>query len=518
LILMPPTPVPGRAALATRAATLLVSSGLALAALTGPAGAAERSPGIRWTSEGTGPVTGTVPLRADVSTGKPVDGWVLRGLSPTGEMAFDPVCEDSFAKPRSSFQLDCRWNTTRYPDGRWSANQHYLLRLEVRRADAVEAIGSDRDTTVDNPATAPADVAATVEDGDGERAVITWSANPEPDVDHYDVEERVANGSWRRAGESTTTSFERPLTDPGRYRFRVAAERRRPDGEASRPGRWTTAPETIRTSSRTRSDDEETRPSDRRPDRRAPDSARPGRPERNRPGARDPGDAGTAPAAGPPPAASSDRTDPRSPSSTDRPSRADGDGAARHEGAAPATTTSTRPRDVAPAGGNAPRFPPSSTAGFDALALARPSAPPAGGQAPARHAATDAPEADTGFEQTLPYTAAESDTTPEPEAPEPDLPQIASPAETAGSVRSALGLHRLGGLLLIAAGVGVLTAAVRPRRRRVQPAAGAAHTTAPPAAPSLRDLESRLERLEAHVLAGRTPDAPAGHSQAPSVA
>ena len=121
-------------------AKTILSAGLGLLALAhgSPAGAAESSQALRWQSGGPaaedGRLSGPVHLRAEVSTDHPVDGWSISVLTPAQEPLFGVVCSDDFARPRDTFTVDCRWDTTRYADQRPSANGHYLVRLMTRQA------------------------------------------------------------------------------------------------------------------------------------------------------------------------------------------------------------------------------------------------------------------------------------------------------------------------------------------------------------------------------------------------
>ncbi|HKY78189.1 MAG TPA: hypothetical protein VJS45_18790, partial [Acidimicrobiia bacterium] len=232
---------PRRTSFRARIAAVVLCGGAVVTAFAGPAAADEDASGVtvKWSGR-SDHLAGEGWLRAEVSAGGPVDGWVLRGLDPSGKAVFDPICEGTFKRQRRSFEVKCHWDTTRYSDGGWSANQRYLLRLEARRDGELTVLGNDRDTTVDNAASPPADVKVAY-DPDGRRAVVSWSLNPEPDIERYQIEERIDKKSWRPAGESGTTSFERQLAEPGAYGFRVAAQRRRPDGEPGRLGESTVA-------------------------------------------------------------------------------------------------------------------------------------------------------------------------------------------------------------------------------------------------------------------------------------
>ncbi|MEW6475321.1 MAG: hypothetical protein AB1679_23950 [Actinomycetota bacterium] len=487
---MAATPAPLRTSFRGRIAAFVVCSGAAVTAFAGPAAAAGDGPAVKWSGR-SDQLAGKVRLQAEVSTGAPVDGWVLRGVDPSGKPVFDPICEETFKKPRPSFDLDCRWDTRRYSDGRWSANQRYLLRLEARRDGDVIALGNDRDVSVDNPAAPPADVTVAY-DPNGRRAVVSWSPNPEPDIERYLIEERVDKEPWRPAGESTTTSFERQLAEAGRHRFRVAAQRRRPDGEPGRPGEWTTGSADPRNAADAGAADGDADPA-------AGTGERASSPGEHRSTRRNPESAPSRSGGAEPPSGNTIDADRRTSGDEAPRSAANGSApAARAAAAAPA-------RHTPPANAAAPTFPASSGTAFQALALARP-APnrtPATAPRPVTVPSAAVAEPDDGFEQALPYRDPEPDTTAGVAAPLESELETPEPAVAVPAGRSAHRLRRLGGILLIVLGTMALTL-VRPSRRRARADTTAASAVSAAAGPGdvapLHDFEARLERLEARLL------------------
>jgi hypothetical protein len=469
-----------------RIAAIVLCSGAVLTAFAGPAAADDDASAVtvKWSGR-SDHLAGKERLRAEVATGGPVDGWVLRGLDPSGKAVFDPICEDTFNRPRQSFDVKCHWDTTRHSDGRWSVNQHYLLRLEARRHGELVALGNDRDTTVDNAASPPTD-AKVAYDPDGRRAVISWSPNPEPDIERYQIEERIDKEPWRPAGESGTTSFERQLAEPGAYRFRVAAQRSRPDGEPGRPGE-----PTVATGEAPKSSDANSGGAARRPKSAEPPPA--------------PRNAETA-------ASGSSKTEPSAGTSADA-DRRTSDGATPSTVSRPPSPAGTAPaapgRDTPPATAGAPAFPASSGTAFQALASARPApnrTPPAAPR-PAPVPAAPAPEPDDGFEQALPYRAPQPNAADDVAAPLENEFEAVEPAVAVPAGRGARRLHRLGGIFLVVLGASAMVLA-RPGRHRTRPRAPTASAVQPVAGQGgdgpLRQFEARLDRLEATILRDRT--------------
>jgi hypothetical protein len=522
----------------------LVSTGLGLLALAqaSPASSAERPPGLHWTPDRTGAgaaddghLSGTVRLLADVSSAEPVDGWSLEVLTDGLRPAFGAVCRQAFPRPRDTFRINCPWDTTRFDDQRPSPNRHYVIRVSTHRGDTVEAIGDGRPVALLNPAAAPDDVAVAFDNTTGV-VRLTWAANTEPDLTHYDVEENFDDRGWVRIGEPTGPSFQQRVTEPGEYRYRVGAERNTPDGSRSGPGPWGSpnrssdevrvAPAKPATASGSEADDREDDTERRRRTRtrRRADEGRSAPPARDRSGQRDddgppdrPGGAteekGRAdPGRRPPPTTTSGAAPPEpvtappaGPSGTASPAGPATAPPARSELAAPAAdapaVAPAAALDPAPADHAALSF---SAASGRALASLHDHPPfaPALPPAPARFGGGDAAvehEPDTGFRPTLPY----ADTDHEDAAPasSPSDGAAASAAPEAAATRRHRHHHRPEGVGVLVVAAGLLATAVRPTprkrapRRRSRPMGEAARIAA---------LEERLAQLESRLLSSRS--------------
>jgi hypothetical protein len=465
-----------------RTGLVLFSTGLGLLTLgpVAPARADEVSTTtVRW-SHPDEVVSGKVPLRAKVSLDAPADGWIVRVLTADGRSAFDSVCGDDFKAPRRTFEVECVWDTAHDADGGPAANQHYLLRLMTRHGEGMEAAGPDRAAAAANPAAAPRNVDAEAT-ADG-RTVLSWAANAEPDLLHYDIEERPESGEWTRIGKATGTTFEPDATDSGRRRFRVAAERRGPDGEAIGPAEWTAVSSGGDDSRRSK------KMSGRQPRRSFGGQPRSG-------GGDDPSPAAAAspePQSGPTPA-------------SDSGTRPQGEHPAAGERSASSPTTEPPAADRASL-----RFSDSSAEAFRALAA--PPAPP-----PARRATSaaapmperpapapaPAPEPDPGYASVLPYAP------PRGEGGESPQQELAAPAEGPAPVadlpaaRRSNSRQRAQGLALATAGFAGLGFLARParrsprRRRKVERV-----VTAAPSLPTLAELAARVTSIEARLPGG----------------
>jgi len=538
-----------------RPAKVILSAGLGLLALlqATPAGAAEPSPGLRWKSGGErtsdNRLSGTVHLRADVSSDHPVDGWAITVVTPSGAPVFGVVCRDTFPRAQTSFSLDCAWETTHYSDQRPSANGHYLVRLTTQDANGAQPAGPDRPVAVTNQAAAPSDATVNYDDA-GRQATVTWTPNPEPDVIRYDIEERQGNGPWTRVAATVKPQWQTAVTEPGDRSFRVAAERRNADGATGGPGAWapvtpsrptaspggngprsagpadadrrpasraSESPTSHRDSTGTSSADADRRPASRGGRNRRPAGVRPD----GTPASGGQWQASPAPAPAPPPATPETAPQTR----------------AAMTGAAPADDTP--PPDHASLGfSSSPADPFSSLhdpprAGAAAPAtVTKPVSASAAGQP-----ALTPPESDSGFETALPYPATED----RAGAFRPTEAAAPGPRAAAPAPRRAATGRRLIGLLLFTVGAGLLATVLRPtrrsRRRRVAAAAPAAAPVptavvptgptgaAPAAAPMhlpaaeepawLTRLESCIARLEAHLPASPAAATPGGTSPAP---
>ena len=83
-----------------------------------------------------------------------------------------------------------------------------------------------RELYVVNGVAAPGEVSAAF-DPNTNRIGVTWAPNPEPDVS-YVVQEKVGDGKWSSGVGAPANRYERPLDQPGKYQFRVAAVRPAP--------------------------------------------------------------------------------------------------------------------------------------------------------------------------------------------------------------------------------------------------------------------------------------------------
>lgn len=445
---------------AARTRTIVAGAGLGLLLLAqaAPAGAAE--PALRWTSAGDGYLAGTVSLQAEVATDQPVDGWSLSVLTAAQEPAFGVVCEKSFPRARSEFRVNCPWNTRRYPDQRPSANQRYVVRLMTHQGEASQPAGPDLEVALANPAFTPGDVALAYDEASG-RAVLTWTANAEPDLIRYAVEEKIDAGPWQPGGQTTDTTFERTLTEPGRHRFRVAAERHGPDGQPIR-GFWGSA------------DDSSSRAVVPANSSRTAGSPPPP----------DPGDQS-------PPTQATGRGGPPAPSGSG-PTPAPGEAESRSE-AGPAPGTGTPPAAHASIG-----FSPSSS---EALA----SLPTHAALTPLATSAPRPPQAeepDPGYSETLPYPQHESEVLAAASGPDPDALDTLTATAATRTGRSGTRRRTLGFGLVAAAAVLLGAAASRPAYRRMRRPSPVATDDLV----SLAELEDRVTRLEAHFAARRQAD------------
>lgn len=508
-------PPGGRPTPLARRSTAVVSTGLGLLALAqaSPASAAEPAAGVRWAPSTSGAeasddghVTGAVRLVADVSVDEPAGGWSLTVLTDALQPAFGVVCEQTFSRPRDSFRINCPWDTSRYPDGRPSPNQHYVVRVATRHGDALQPIGPDRPVALANPAAAPEDVAVAFDESTATVA-LTWSANPEPDLTHYDVEENIDGDGWARVGEPTETSFRRKVTEPGDHRYRVAAERSMPDGARSGPGRWARP---DRHSDRVRV------PSDTSPPSTAPQAKEgepgddTGRSRRARTGQRRGHDGGPAST----PADRDGRRGASEPALRQR-------GAEEPPGAGPgpeAPPATASPGPANPVGATGPDASPGSDPGpapadhasltfsaSSARALAalhdQPTPPTAITPAPAPKISPDAASAghepDAGFQAELPYPDTDRQADPPPPTTPPPAPagdEVASPPDPAdGPTRRHRHDHRREGVGLVLVAAGLLATALRPAPLRRSPRARRRRGRE---AQRIAALEQRLARLE----------------------
>jgi len=248
-----------------RTGAVLLSTGLSLMALAqaAPANAASdaSTASVQW-STGGDIFRGTIPLRATVSADGPVEGWLVRLLDTQGHTVVKSLCDGSFLDQWGSVNDNDYATAARTADGRLAANQHYLVRILTRHDRSVTAAGPDFAASTANPAAAPDDFKVKTRNG---ATVLSWAANREPDVLHYDVDEQIDAQKWTRIGEADDTTFE-PPAGPAHRTFRVAAERQGPDGGVVGPERWATVvadsagPESGDTAAKRASDGDEVAP------------------------------------------------------------------------------------------------------------------------------------------------------------------------------------------------------------------------------------------------------------------
>lgn len=520
----------------TRAA--IVSTGLVLLVLNpaAPALAAEPAGGVTWApaegEHGTqeeARLAGTVELAARVATDQPVDGWSLAVLDEAGQPAFGTVCDKKFRRPRDDFTMQCRWDTTRAADQRPSANRRYVVRLSTLQDRTLTPVGPDRTVGVANPAAAPADVTLTY-DSSAQKVRLAWTANAEPDIHHYAVEENVDDRGWLRVATPTGTTSEHTVSDTGDHRYRVAAERPGPDGQPLGPGAWASpeqgsgrsrADRDRRGASRSESPGADRPAAEDRTERRNRRTDAGERTERRN---RRTGN-GTGDATKRDEAATGDATERSDPGTTDRTPHSSGPVTDRRGDGTPdearrsepgAGTSGPSPKNgragssadqrSTPAGPAAPppadrspvMFPASSSAGFAALRAPAPAAPRPAPTVPPK----PAPAPDPGFQARLPYPAAPAGTGPETlagaasdplagsdAAPTADPAAAADPAAPVvpGTPARANDRRPQGAGLLVVAG-GLLATAIRPgarrrprRKDRTTPAAATPLSAAPPA-------------------------------------
>ena len=211
-----------------------------------------------------------VTVKADFVDG--VKKWEVRLVPVNG--GTPSTCREEIAPQGSTYPnlvyMSCPWDTTRAQD-RWldgrtpyeevdnqgfqrpwrvtdhgpSVNGRYNIEVTVWNAgrkggllfneippDQPFTLFQDptvnppwRQVTVANGVANPGGVNA-VYDPAASRVNVTWAPNPEPDVS-YTVEEKIGDGKWGSPAEvpGTATRFERVVDQPGRYQYRVRANR-----------------------------------------------------------------------------------------------------------------------------------------------------------------------------------------------------------------------------------------------------------------------------------------------------
>jgi hypothetical protein len=182
-------------------------------------------------------VQGEVSLRGRITSDKGVEKWKV-DAAPAGGMpykGFGTVCEGAVSGGERAVEVDCDWDTATYPNGDVSINDSYRLRVWARIDGEQVRVGKERVVTLANPAIQPKDVRLAYDEAE-RRLSLTWAANPEPDVAHYVIEERVNSKPWKQAAQPETTSWEQVGPEPGTYRYRVSAVRRVGEDGRTDPG------------------------------------------------------------------------------------------------------------------------------------------------------------------------------------------------------------------------------------------------------------------------------------------
>jgi hypothetical protein len=187
-----------------------------------------RSPGDRQSVSGP-----AVAIRARVSFDDGVRDWSVEVFAPPGtdRQGFGRICTQTVGGSPGSADIECIWDTTDTGGGR-SNNGEYKVKITATNAGRgllaprIEAHSGERTVFVNNPAVAPRNVKLSFSEV-SRQATVRWDPNPEPDVVRYVVQERRASEPWRTVGETpaNSTSFVRRLSDPGSYRYQVAAQR-----------------------------------------------------------------------------------------------------------------------------------------------------------------------------------------------------------------------------------------------------------------------------------------------------
>jgi hypothetical protein len=228
--------------------------GAFLAATAAPASAhAGHGAFLQWTAPEDGQqVSGrNFHVRGKLNFGADgVKSYKVEVLAPPANPArpgYGTVCEEEFGGGPSSATIDCVWDTTVYPDNVGASyNGQYTVRVTGTNAmnqggfsNPSEPHEADRRVTVTNPASAPTGVQLAFSEAE-RQAVVSWHANPEPDVTSYTIQERVGDSGWKTVGQagSKVTSFTRQLSAPGTYRYQVAAVRSAGSGTGTLQSSW----------------------------------------------------------------------------------------------------------------------------------------------------------------------------------------------------------------------------------------------------------------------------------------
>ena len=190
---------------------------------------------------------GLVGLKGRAYGARPFSSWSVEAAAPDGAPypGFGRLCENAF-KSETSAGIHCSWETGRYSaDGSAGPPSHngtYAVRVWGREDGGQEQrLGADRLVGLENPPGAPDGVGLAFDDASSQ-ATLSWHPNPEPDIANYVVEQRVGSKPWAEVARPEESPYSATVTEPGTYRYRVAAVRlgalpgRTVGGPASLPG------------------------------------------------------------------------------------------------------------------------------------------------------------------------------------------------------------------------------------------------------------------------------------------
>lgn len=193
----------------------MVSAVLALlfsAVVAAPA-FAQSAPDARITSPGDGAaIAGGTTVRAE-------------GSSATGVNRIQLFIEDQLvaskdpADLRQNIDIEYSWDTTTALGGGIARNGWYQIRVRVTGTGGATT-DATRNVRVDNSAQAPSGLSVSVSQ---QTVSLSWSANPEPDIDGYRIEADGGSGFYG-VGSTGNTSYAYQA-EPGTYSWRVVALR-----------------------------------------------------------------------------------------------------------------------------------------------------------------------------------------------------------------------------------------------------------------------------------------------------
>jgi len=192
-------------------------------ALAAPA-FAQTAPNASVTAPGDGEIVeGTVTARG-------------RGTATAGVRSIKMFIEGALvaskepSELRQEVDVDYSWNTATVLGGSGIArNGWYQIKVTVV-SNSGESTDSTRNVRVNNPAVAPSGLSVITHE---QRVNLSWSPNPEPDIQAYRIEADGGSG-FVSVGQSDTTNFSYEAT-PGTYNWRVVALRSSPADAGGRP-------------------------------------------------------------------------------------------------------------------------------------------------------------------------------------------------------------------------------------------------------------------------------------------